>query len=82
MPKTSNSIPTKIKKNKNITVFFWLEFNKKINLKLVEILKQVFKIDKSDYPIIVTIDPNLTEAKLDLLIKQARTIILNLYIKY
>jgi hypothetical protein len=54
--------------------------NKKINLKLVEILKQVFKIDKSEYPIIVTIDPNLTEAKLDLLIKQARTIILNLYI--
>ena len=54
--------------------------NKKNNLKLVEILKQVFKIDKTEYPIIVTIDPNLTEAKLDLLIKQARTIILNLYI--
>ena len=48
--------------------------NKNYNLQLVQILKQVFKIDKTQSPYVVTLNPSLDEIKLDLLIEQTRKI--------
>lgn len=56
-----------------------IDDNKNYNLQLVQILKQVFKIDKSEYPYIVTLNPDLNEVKLDQLIQQTRKILINLY---
>jgi hypothetical protein len=56
-----------------------IDDNKKYNLQLVNILKQVFIIDKTTSPFIVTINPNLTEAMLDSLINKTRQIIVSLY---
>jgi len=56
-----------------------IDNNKNYNSQLVQILKQVFKIDKSEYPYIVTLNPDLNEIKLDQLIQQTRKILVNLY---
>jgi hypothetical protein len=56
-----------------------IDNNKNYNSQLVQILKQVFKIDKNEYPYIVTLNPDLNEIKLDQLIQQTRKILVNLY---
>ncbi len=53
--------------------------NKNYNIKLVNILKEIFVIDKSVSPFIVTINPLLNESKLDDLIKKTRNILVSLY---
>ena len=77
--KKSRKGSSRIFRNYALQINKMIETNNKFKDELIEILQQVFVVDKNVSPHIVTLQPNLNEELLDKLINETRTILVKMY---